>query len=49
MGYLYRRKLRSGAMSPIWLAKYYVHGRPIRESTGTEKGTEAKRFFKASP
>ncbi len=26
--------------------KYYVNGRPIRESTGTERETEAKRFLK---
>jgi integrase len=29
----------------IWWAKYYVNGRPVRESTGTEKETEAKRFL----
>jgi integrase len=28
-----------------WWAKYYVNGKPIRESTGTEKETEAKRFL----
>jgi hypothetical protein len=39
MGSLYRR----GA---IWWAKYYQNGRPIRESTGTGKETEAKRFLK---
>ena len=27
--------------------KYYANGRPIRESTGTGKETEAKRFLKA--
>jgi integrase len=30
-----------------WWAKYYVNGRAIRESTGTEKETEARRFLKA--
>ncbi len=25
----------------IWWVKYYVNGQPIRESTGTEKETEA--------
>jgi integrase len=30
----------------IWWVKYYRNGRPIRESTGTEKETEAKRFLK---
>jgi hypothetical protein len=29
----------------IWWCKYYVNGRPVRESTGTEKETEAKRFL----
>jgi Phage integrase family len=47
MGYLYRPKLKSGELSRIWWAKYYVDGRPVRESTGTEKETEAKRFMKA--
>jgi integrase len=34
MGYLYRPKLKSGTRSEIWWAKYYVNGRPVRESTG---------------
>ena len=46
MGYLYQRKLRSGVASPIWWAKYYVDGRPVRESTGTTNETEARRFLK---
>ncbi len=33
--------------SAVWWAKYYVNGAPIRESTGTESETEAKRFLKA--
>ncbi len=47
MGYLYRPKLKSGKLSSIWWAKYYANGRPIRESTGIEKETEARRFLKA--
>jgi len=39
MGSLYRR-------GNIWWIKYYRNGRPIRESTGTDKQTEAKRFLK---
>ncbi len=39
MGMLYRR----GAV--FWI-KYYVNGRPIRESTRTDKETKAKRFLK---
>jgi integrase len=41
MGSLYRRKLSTN----IW-CKYYVNGRPVRESTGTAKETEARRFLK---
>src|SRR3990172_6406801 len=47
MGYLYRQKLRSGEPGRIWWVKYYRDGGPIRESTGTEKETEARRFLKA--
>ncbi len=39
MGYLDRR-------GRIWWAKYYVNGAPRRESTGTEKQEEARRFLK---
>jgi integrase len=39
MGSLYRR-------GNVWWIKYYANGRPMRESTGTEKETEAKRFLK---
>src|SRR5437870_2989112 len=52
MGYLYRPKLkkRSGETetreSSVWWCKYYQNGRPIRESTGSEKEQEARRFLK---
>lgn len=46
MGYLYRPKLKSGELGRIFWIKYYLNGRPIRESTGAEKETEAKRFLK---
>jgi hypothetical protein len=39
MGSLFRR-------GNIWWVKYYQNGRPIRESTGATKETEAKRFLK---
>jgi integrase len=39
MGSLYRR-------GHVWWVKYYENGRPRRESTGTEKETEARRFMK---
>ncbi len=47
MGYLYRPKLKSGKLARFWWVKYYVNGRPIRESTGSDKETEARRFLKA--
>jgi integrase len=46
MGSLYRPKLKSGRPSTIWWVKYYVNGRPVREGTGTEKETDARRFLK---
>ncbi len=46
MGWLYRPKLRSGKLSSKWWVKYYVNGRPVRESTGTEKESQARRFLK---
>ena len=33
MGYLYQRKQRDGTIGGPWWAKFYVSGRPIREST----------------
>ena len=39
MGSSYRR-------GNVWWIKYYANGRPMRESTGTQKETEAKRFLK---
>ncbi len=58
MGSLYRQKYphpegdyiskngRRYKVSPVWWCKYYRGGRPIRESTGTDKDKEAKRFLK---
>jgi hypothetical protein len=46
MGYLYQPKLKSGGRSSIWWAKWCVDGRPMRESTGTEKKREAETFLK---
>jgi hypothetical protein len=31
--------------SPVWWCKYYVNGRPVRTSTGTEKRQEAENFL----
>jgi integrase len=38
MGSLYKR-------GTVWWIKYYANGCPIRESTGTEKETEARRIL----
>lgn len=46
MGYLYRPKLKNGKPGRIWWCKYYINGRPARESTGMEKEMEARRFLK---
>jgi len=51
MGYLYRPELKSDARSEIWWAKYYVNGRPVRESPGVAADTKtapegARRFLK---
>jgi hypothetical protein len=32
--------------SGVWWVKYYVNGQAVRESTETEKETEAERFLK---
>lgn len=39
MGQLYQR-------GRVFWVKFYVNGRPIRESTGTDKQQEAQRFLK---
>src|SRR5439155_9290785 len=41
MGSLYRQ-----TRSTFWWCKYYVDGRPVRESTKTDKLAEARRFLK---
>ena len=41
MGSLYKQPA-----SRIWWVKYYVHGRPVRESTGTADENEAKRIVR---
>jgi integrase len=49
VGYLYRPKLKTGERSRVWWAKYYINGRPVRESTGvaadTKRAPEAARRF----
>src|SRR5262245_62029148 len=50
MGSIYRRKYKhkTGEVreTAIWWAKYYVNGRPMRESTETADHAEAKAFLK---
>jgi hypothetical protein len=50
VGSLHRPKLKdwrtrpaSDQRSAVWWCKYYVNGRPVRESTGTGDKEEAKR------
>jgi integrase len=47
-GWKYKDAASAGMLreSPTFWVKYYVNGKPVRESTGTEKESEAKRFLK---
>jgi integrase len=51
MGSLYRKRRRQPDGSiieeQIWWVKYYQNGQPVRESTGTDREQEARRFLKA--
>lgn len=46
MGYLFKPRLKSGKPGRIWWMKYYANGRPVRESTGTDKEKVASRILK---
>jgi integrase len=55
MGMLYRRKitrdkdgnkLQTPIVLPTWWIKFYINGRPVRESTGTDKELLARRILK---
>jgi len=50
MGSIYKRKWKNkdGTIheSDVWWIKYYRNGRPMRESTETEKESEAKKLLK---
>jgi integrase len=46
MGSLYRPTLKSGAPGRILWAKYYVNGRPVRESTGCALEKDARDFLR---
>lgn len=43
----WKRRLKPGKGGKPCRQNYYANGRPIRESTGTEKEKEAERFLKA--
>jgi hypothetical protein len=51
MGSLYKRtrKMPDGTKRerPTWWIKYYANGRPVRESTGTDKASVAKQMLRA--
>jgi hypothetical protein len=46
VGSLYKQHGRNGRAGRIWWIKYYRNGKPIRESTGTAKDSEARRMLK---
>jgi integrase len=46
MGYLYHRTFTNGTVGATWWMKYYVNGRPVRESTGTEDREAAENLLK---
>ena len=50
MGSLYKptQTMKDGTKRerPTWWIKYYQNGRPVRESTGTNKETVARRIFR---
>lgn len=44
-GHLFQRKLPNGTRGRVWWMKYYVHGRPRCESTGTKNEIQARRVL----
>jgi len=46
LGSVYRRRRRDGKYGSVFWVKYYVNGQPVRETTGTNKESEARRFLK---
>ena len=45
-GSLYQQKRRDGTLAPTWWTKVYSHGRPVRESTGTDDRVAAERILR---
>jgi len=46
MGSVYRRRRRNGKYGSVFWVKYYINGRPVRETTGTRRESDARRFLK---
>jgi hypothetical protein len=46
VGSVYKQRGRNGRLGRIWWIKYYRNGKPIPESAGTAKETEARRMLK---
>lgn len=46
MGSLYKQKNRDRTEGRIWWLKYYANGRPVRESSRTDKETVARNLLK---
>ena len=46
MGSIYRPKNKSGELCSVWWIKFYVHGKPVKESTGSAKESDAKALLK---
>lgn len=46
MGSVYRRRRRDGKYGSVFWVKYYINGRPVRETTGTRRESDARRFLK---
>ena len=46
MGMIYKRKDKKGKECKTYWIKYYRNGKPYRESTRSDKETDAKRLLK---
>jgi hypothetical protein len=42
---LYQQRRRDGTLAPTWWTKVYDHGKPRRESTGTDDRVAAERIL----
>jgi hypothetical protein len=44
VGSIYQPRLKSGKPSSVWWARYYVNGRKVRESSGSDDKKAARDF-----